>query len=113
MVLSRGWYLYNEWHAAESTSGTNFFKVKRATWVVALGGGRRLPSDSIDFAVGFDEILGLGAKVDVHTVLGRVHLRDERAGQEGQQRFLNAYTISDGPAPAYPLIADYVPPTEA
>lgn len=81
--------------------------------VVALGGGRRLPTDSIDFAVGFDQILGLGAKVDVHTVLGRVHLRDERAGQEGQQRFLNAYTISDGPAPAHPLIADYVPPTEA
>lgn len=81
--------------------------------VVALGGGRRLPTDSIDFAVGFDQVLGLGAKVDVHTVLGRVHLRHEGTGQEGQQRFLNAYTISDGPAPAHPLIADYVPPTEA
>ena len=32
--------------------------------VVALGGGRRLPTDAIDHAVGFDRLLGLGAPVD-------------------------------------------------
>ncbi|MGV3490297.1 MAG: thymidine phosphorylase [Devosia sp.] len=76
--------------------------------VVALGGGRRLPTDSIDFAVGYDQLLGIGAKVDVHTPLARVHLRDESTAQEGQQRLLNAYTISDDPAPSHPLIADHI-----
>ena len=32
--------------------------------VVALGGGRRMPTDKIDHAVGFDRLLGLGAKVE-------------------------------------------------
>lgn len=81
--------------------------------VVALGGGRRLPTDSIDFAVGFDRILGLGARVDGQTVLCRIHARTEAAAAEATQRLLAAYSITDGPAPDHPLIADYVPPTEA
>ena len=76
--------------------------------VVALGGGRRLPTDTIDFAVGFDQILGIGAKVDVHTVLCRVHARDEITAADATQRLLAACTISDGPAPSYPLIADRI-----
>lgn len=81
--------------------------------VVTLGGGRRLPSDRIDFAVGFDRILGLGAKIDTRTVLCRVHARTEEAAEQATHRLLAAYTITDGPAPDHPLIADYVPPTEA
>ncbi|MDB5541883.1 MAG: deoA [Devosia sp.] len=81
--------------------------------VVALGGGRRLPTDSIDFAVGFDQILGLGAEIDVQTVLCRVHARDEDMAADATQRFLAAYTISDSAGQNHPLIADYVPPTEA
>lgn len=81
--------------------------------VVTLGGGRRLPSDRIDFAVGFDRILGLGAKTDTRTVLCRVHARTEEAAEQATHRLLAAYTITDAPAPDHPLIADYVPPTEA
>lgn len=81
--------------------------------VVALGGGRRLPTDSIDFAVGFDQILGLGARTDARTVLCRIHARTEEMAADATQRLLAAYTITDGPAPDHPLIADYVPPTEA
>lgn len=81
--------------------------------VVALGGGRRLPTDSIDFAVGFDHILGLGARTDRQTVLCRVHARTEDAAADAARRLLSAYTITEGPAPEHPLIADYVPPTEA
>ena len=65
------------------------------------------------YAVGFDRILGLGAKVDGQTVLCRVHARTEEMAADATQRLLAAYTITDGPAPAHPLIADYVPPTEA
>jgi len=76
--------------------------------VVAMGGGRRLPTDSIDFAVGFDQLLGLGAKVNVHLPLARVHLRSETALADVTERLLAAYTISDGEAPHHPLIADHI-----
>src|SRR5690606_38207133 len=45
--------------------------------VVALGGGRRVPSDTIDHAVGFDRLAGLGAPVGRDAPLARVHARDE------------------------------------
>ena len=80
--------------------------------VVALGGGRRLPTDSIDHAVGYDRLLGLRAQIDVHLPLGRVHARDNLAAEEGQRRLLAAYSLN-GAAQNHPLIADYVPPTEA
>lgn len=80
--------------------------------VVALGGGRRLPTDSIDHAVGYDRLLGLGAAVDMNTSLGRVHARDNLAAEEGRQRLLAAYSLN-GPAQNHPLIADDVPPTES
>jgi thymidine phosphorylase len=76
--------------------------------VVAMGGGRRLPTDSIDYAVGFDQLVGLGRKVDVHTPLARVHLRDENGAADVTNRLLAAYTISDGEAPSHPLIADHI-----
>jgi thymidine phosphorylase len=78
--------------------------------VVAMGGGRRLPTDSIDFSVGYDQLLGLAHKVDVQTPLARVHLRDENMLAEVSERLLAAYTISDGDAPSHPLIADHVGP---
>lgn len=76
--------------------------------VVALGGGRRLPTDNIDHRVGFDQLLGLGAKTDVHTVLCRVHAATEDMAADATQRLLAAYTISDAPAPSHPLIADRI-----
>jgi len=76
--------------------------------VVAMGGGRRLPTDSIDFAVGFDQLLGLGQKVNVHLPIARVHLRDENMAADVTNRLLAAYTISDGEAPHHPLIADHI-----
>ncbi len=76
--------------------------------VVAAGGGRRLPTDSIDFAVGFDQLLGLGQKVDFSVPLARVHLREESQVKEVTDRLLAAYTIADGEAQSHPLIADRI-----
>jgi thymidine phosphorylase len=75
--------------------------------VVALGGGRRLPTDTIDFAVGFDRIVGLGAKVDGKTRSSVVHARDENTAAEAERRFRAAFTIGDK-APSHPLIADRI-----
>jgi len=63
--------------------------------VVALGGGRRLPTDSIDFAVGFDRLAGLGASVAPGTPLVRLHARNEATAAEATRRLLAAYTIGD------------------
>jgi thymidine phosphorylase len=77
--------------------------------VVALGGGRRLPTDSIDHAVGFSGLVGLGAKVEVQTPLATVHARDESTAADATRRLLAAYAIGDT-APAPPLIADRIDP---
>jgi thymidine phosphorylase len=80
--------------------------------VVALGGGRRLPTDDIDHAVGFSGLLGLGVRVDVQTPLGSVHARDESAADEAARRLLAAYVIGES-APTHPLVADRISPPEA
>ena len=78
--------------------------------VVALGGGRTMPTDTIDHTVGFDRLLGLGAKADSHTPIARIHARDEASAADAEARLKSAYRLSDS-APAFPLIADSIPPT--
>jgi thymidine phosphorylase len=73
--------------------------------VVALGGGRRLPTDSIDHAVGFDRLLGLGARADRNTPLARVHARDEASAADAERRLLAAYALGSAP-PSHPLVAE-------
>jgi thymidine phosphorylase len=79
--------------------------------VVALGGGRRMPTDKIDHAVGFDRLLGLGAKADGQTPLARIHARDEASAADATRRLIAAYALGDS-APTHPLIAERIEPTE-
>lgn len=78
--------------------------------VVALGGGRTMPTDSIDHTVGFDRLLGLGAEVDGQTPIARIHARDEASAADAEARLKSAYRLGDI-APSHKLIADAVPPT--
>ncbi|HET8727898.1 MAG TPA: thymidine phosphorylase [Alphaproteobacteria bacterium] len=80
--------------------------------VVALGGGRRLPTDAIDHSVGFDRLVGLGTPIDPHTPLARVHAGDDDAAAEAERRLLAAYRIGER-APSHPLIADRLDPPES
>ena len=80
--------------------------------VVALGGGRRLPTDDIDHAVGFSALLGLGAEVDAGTPLATLHARDEATAEDATRRLLAAYEIGDT-ADERPLIPARVDPPEA
>jgi thymidine phosphorylase len=75
--------------------------------VVALGGGRRMPTDAIDHAVGFDRLAGLGAHVDAETPLARLHARDEASAADAEQRLIAAYKLGDS-APKYPLIPERI-----
>ena len=54
--------------------------------VVALGGGRRMPTDTIDHTVGFDRLLGLGARVEAGTPLARLHARDAATAADASRR---------------------------
>ena len=78
--------------------------------VVALGGGRTMPTDKIDHTVGFDRLLGLGARVDARTPIARIHARDEASAADAEARLKAAYRLGDK-APHFPLIADTIPPT--
>ena len=77
--------------------------------VVALGGGRTRPTDSIDHRVGYDRLLGLGAKVGPGTPLARVHARTADEAEAGAAAIRAAYRLGDA-APHHPLLAATVPP---
>ncbi|NVI84861.1 thymidine phosphorylase [Janthinobacterium sp. BJB401] len=62
--------------------------------VVALGGGRRRPTDSIDFAVGLTDLVSLGEQVAVGQPLAMVHARTEAAAQQAVREIQQAYAIS-------------------
>ena len=80
--------------------------------VVALGGGRRMPTDTIDHTVGFDRLLGLGAKVEAGTPLARLHASDAATAADASRRLIASYKLGDG-APSRPLIAGRIDPPEA
>ncbi|MDU0341997.1 hypothetical protein [Bosea rubneri] len=78
--------------------------------VVALGGGRTRPQDTIDHAVGIVELAGIGDTVGPDQPLGIVHARDEAGFSAAQTRLRAAYRLGDGPVERGPLI---IPVTEA
>ena len=64
--------------------------------VVALGGGRRSPDDSIDPAVGLSRILPIGAQVRAGDVLALVHARTDMDAEAAVRAVRAAYAT--GPA---------------
>jgi thymidine phosphorylase len=74
--------------------------------VVTLGGGRSRPADSIDHAVGFTRLAGLGAEVSANEPLALVHARDEAQARMAVARLAAAYQIGDAPPPTHdPVVA--------
>ena len=71
--------------------------------VVALGGGRRLPEDGVDHAVGFSEVAEIGAEVGVGSgrPLAMIHARTEDDADRAAHALQAAFTIDQsGPSPA-------------
>lgn len=62
--------------------------------VVALGGGRVRPQDSIDPAVGFSQLAMPGETVGNERPLAWVHAGDERQAQAAAQAIRAAYTVA-------------------
>lgn len=63
--------------------------------VVALGGGRRKAGDRIDYAVGFDQLIEAGTKVEAGGILARVHAENEDDANDAEARFLNAIEFQE------------------
>ncbi|MEJ5236774.1 MAG: thymidine phosphorylase [Limisphaera sp.] len=78
-----------------------------------LGGGRRTAEDSVDPAVGVDELARCGQWVRKGDLLGRVHLRQESQKAEAVRRLRAAFRLADAAAPPPPLVRDCLWPEPA
>ncbi len=72
--------------------------------VVALGGGRRRPSDGIDYSVGLSQLVQLGERVDTQRPLAVIHASSETDWQQAAQALKAAIQLGDTAPPATPVI---------
>ena len=72
--------------------------------VVEMGGGRTLPTDKIDNAIGFRCNLKRGDKVKKGESLGTAYCRDRTQYELVSEKLRNAYTISAEPISASELV---------
>ncbi|GAL19694.1 thymidine phosphorylase [Vibrio maritimus] len=63
--------------------------------VVGMGGGRRVATDTIDYAVGFDQFIKLGEKASADKPLAVIHARNEAQWQEAADALKAAITVGD------------------
>ena len=61
--------------------------------VCALGGGRRLAGDSLDYRVGLTDMVEIGQQVGMDTPLAIVHAADETTLLEAERRVREAITV--------------------
>jgi thymidine phosphorylase len=66
--------------------------------VVAMGGGRARAADTIDPAVGFTSLAGLGAEVGPDAPLALAHARDDAQAAAAGAALAAAYRIGDAPS---------------
>ena len=63
--------------------------------VISLGGGRRVATDQIDFAVGFENPKKIGERVQAGEPLIIMHYNDEKKADHAEKMVLAAYRIED------------------
>ncbi len=73
--------------------------------VITLGGGRRVPTDAIDHAVGLTGLAGKGTKVDKSTPLCVVHARSKTAAEAVAAEVRAAYKLGAAPEVGKPVRA--------
>ena len=74
--------------------------------VVALGGGRRRASDTVDPRVGLSHCLPLGHVLQAGDPLLRVHAASQQAAHVACQAALAAITVADHAAPVGPVVIE-------
>lgn len=76
--------------------------------VVGLGGGRQRQDDALDYAVGLDQLAGLGTFVEVGDPLAIVHAADPEAQAAANAAVLAAYDIGAEVVEEPPLVVKRV-----
>jgi pyrimidine-nucleoside phosphorylase len=77
--------------------------------VIALGGGRKVSADKIDFAVGFEQPKKIGDTVTAGEPLMIMHYNDATRAAEAEGMVQHAYKIEDKPVAArLPLIVQKI-----
>lgn len=74
--------------------------------VVALGGGRTKPTDSIDHRVGLTDIVGLGAEIGPDKPIAMVHAADEAGAERAMAALRRAVRIVGEPGRTGPLVLE-------
>ncbi|OAN14206.1 thymidine phosphorylase [Photobacterium jeanii] len=72
--------------------------------VVGMGGGRRIASDTIDYAVGLSDMIRLGDEVYADTPLAMVHARTEAQWEEAAKAVRESITVSEQKPEATPEV---------
>jgi pyrimidine-nucleoside phosphorylase len=72
--------------------------------VIALGGGRKIASDKIDFAVGFEQPKKIGDRVANGEPLMMMHYNDETRAAEAERMVQRAYAVRPDPVVARPQL---------
>ncbi len=72
--------------------------------VVALGGGRQRPTDSIDHRVGLTGLVPLGTVVSKGDLIATVHANDRDSGERAAQMVTASYGIADEKPAVRPVI---------
>lgn len=78
--------------------------------VMELGGGRRRADDTIDYAVGLSDMVGIGARVDAHNPVCHIHASNEDDAARVASLVNDAVTIGDAADGARPIVRDRVAP---
>ena len=76
--------------------------------VVSMGGGRKKPTDSIDYAVGFSDFVSLGDSVDGNRPLALVHVRNEVQFKEAKNALREAIIVGEGSAALKPMVFEKI-----
>ena len=76
--------------------------------VVALGGGRRRASDTIDYSVGLTAMARLGDQVDTQQPLAMIHAASEEAWEQAAAAVRAAVTLSDRAPEATPVVCQRI-----
>ena len=72
--------------------------------VVELGGGRRVATDQLNFAVGLTQLTGLGEQLSADHPLAFIHADTEDSWQQAARQLASAYQVGDSQPAANPVI---------
>lgn len=76
--------------------------------VIELGGGRKQAEDKLDLAVGLDQFIRIGEKVQQGDPILRIHSSNDRDMERAKNLLSEAFQFSENPVESNPLILESI-----